>query len=279
MTISFFDNIFRYQFLQYALAASFLSSIASGIVGSIVVVRRSTYIAGAISHCVLGGIGVARFFQVYYKLEWLDPIFGAIIAALAAAIIIAWSISNVRERVDSILSVIWAVGMSIGITFIIKTPGYGQDVMSYLFGSIIMVSFNDIVLMIFLNSIIGGIALLFYNRILAISFNEEAAKVRGVSVTVFTFIFTIITALTIVLLVRIVGVIMVIALLSIPPAIASKFTKRLSTMMLFSCIASFLFTSTGLVLSYEFELPAGATMIQVAGICYFLSMAKKKKHA
>ena len=267
MTV-FFEDLVRYPFLQYALGAAVLSSVAAGVTGSLTVVRRSTYIAGAIAHCVLGGLGAARYFQVVHGLDWLQPMAGALAAALCAAVAIAWVTVSARERMDSVLSIVWALGMAIGISFIMKTPGYGQDLMSYLFGSILMVSPSDLVLMAVLDIIIVVAVVLFYHPILSICFNEEAARVRGTPVTSMIFILTILTAVTVVLLTRIVGIVLVIALLSIPGAAVSRFSKSLWSMMVLATLAALLFMVIGLAVSYAPRLPAGATIIQIAALGY-----------
>jgi zinc transport system permease protein len=266
--IVFMQDLVRYPFLQYALMAAVLSSVAAGVAGSLSVVRRSTYIAGAISHCVLGGLGAARYFQVVHGMAWLNPMVGALGAALIAAVAIAWVMVSARERVDSVLSIVWALGMAVGVTFIMKTPGYAQDLMSYLFGSILMVTPSDLVLMGILDSIIVGAVLLFYQPILAICFNEEAARVRGIPVTPVIFVLTIVTAITVVVLTQIVGIVLVIALLSIPGATVSRFSHSLMSMMMWATVAAFLYMVMGLGLSYAPRLPAGATIIQVAALGY-----------
>lgn len=247
--------------------------MAAGIVGSLNVVRRSTYTAGAISHCVLGGLGAARYVQIVHGATWLHPLTGALAAALLAACIIAWVTIYARERIDSVLSIVWALGMAVGISFIMKTPGYSQDLMSYLFGSILMISPADLVLMLILDVIIVLAAVLFYNPILSVCFNEEAARVRGIPVGVITFVLLILTALTIVLLTQVVGIVLVIALLAIPGATVARFTSRLSTMMIAATVAGFLFMFAGLVFSYKPQLPAGATIVEVAALCYCLVLA------
>lgn len=273
MMMIFFQDLLSFPFLQYALIAAVLASVAAGITGSITVVRRSTYIAGAISHCVLGGLGAARYFQVVYKLEWLHPMMGALTAAIAAAVVIAWVTVSARERIDSVLSIVWALGMAAGISFIMKTPGYSQDLMSYLFGSILMVTPSDLVLMAILDVIIIAAVLLFYHPILATCFNEESARVKGTPVKLVIFILTIMTAITVVLLTQIVGIVLVIALLSIPAAAASRFSGSLLFMMVGATILSLLFMVVGLAVSYTPRLPAGATIIQVAAVGYGLALA------
>ncbi len=272
----FFNDLLRFPFLQFALAAGILSSVAAGVVGSLVVVRRSTYIAGAISHCVLGGMGAARFFQTVYGIQWCTPTLGALAAALGAACIIAWATVYARERADSVLSIVWALGMAVGITFIMKTPGYSQDLMGYLFGSILMVTKADLVLMLVLDLIILAGVFLFYNRILAVCFHEEAALARGIPVGIYNLLILVVTALTTVLLARIVGIVLVIALLSIPAATVSRFTKRLPSMMIAATILSLIVSLGGIVLSYGTGLPAGATIIELAGVCYLFAIFIKK---
>ncbi len=270
--IVFFQDLLRYPFLQYALVAALLSSVAAGVTGSLTVVRRSTYIAGAISHCVLGGLGAARYFQIVHGLSWLQPMAGAIIAALLAALIIAWVTVSARERIDSVLSLVWALGMAAGISFIMKTPGYSQDLMSYLFGSILMVSPFDLMMMAILDLLIVAAAALFYQPILSACFSEEAARVRGTPVTLVIYVLTIVTALTVVLLTQVVGIVLVIALLSIPAATASRFSSSLLSMMVRATLLALLFMVLGLAVSYAPRLPAGATIIQVAALGYGLAL-------
>jgi zinc transport system permease protein len=270
--IDFFQDVVHYPFLRFALIAAVLSSVAAGVTGSLTVVRRSTYIAGAISHCVLGGLGAARYCQVVHGLHWLHPMAGALAAALLAAVIIAWVTVSARERIDSVLSVVWALGMAVGISFIMKTPGYSQDLMSYLFGSILMVSPSDLLWMAFLDVLIVAAVLLFYHPILSSCFNEEAARVRGTPVALVTYILTIVTAVTVVLLTQIVGIVLVIALLSIPAATASRFSTSLLAMMAWATLFALVFMVLGLAVSYAPRLPAGATIIQVAALGYGLAL-------
>ncbi|HNW10751.1 MAG TPA: metal ABC transporter permease, partial [Candidatus Rifleibacterium sp.] len=143
---AFIKDLIELPFLQNAVLAGILCSIASGIVGTWVVLRRITYIAAAISHCILGGLGAARYFSVVYDLPWLRPVYGAIFTALAAALTIGIISLRAKEREDTVISALWAVGMAVGVLFIFKTPGYNEDLMSYLFGNILMVSREDLFL-------------------------------------------------------------------------------------------------------------------------------------
>jgi zinc transport system permease protein len=278
---TFLKDLFEFQFLQNAILAGILCSIGSGIVGTYVVLRRITYIASAISHCVLGGLGAAKYFSVVYDLPWLKPIYGAVFTALAAALIIGWISLKAKEREDSVISALWAVGMSVGVLFIYKTPGYNEDLMNYLFGNILMVSSEDLYLIAGLDIITIVLTALFYKQTVAVCFDEEYAKTRGVNVEFYYLLMLCMTALTVVLTVNVVGIIMVIALLTLPVAISSKFFNRVWKIMLGATCLGIIFTTTGLMVSYEPNLPSGAVTIVIAGIVYFSSLIfnlfKKRK--
>ena len=256
-------------FLQYALLTGILAGIACGVVGSYVVTRRITYIAGGIAHSVLAGLGAARYCQTVFGWAWLNPLYGAVAAALAAALVIALvSLWSAKEREDTVIGAVWAVGMAVGILFIFKTPGYNEDLMSYLFGNILMVSSEDLWLIAALDALVVGVGLLFYNQLLAVCFDEEFARLRGVHVDFFYLLLLCLTALTVVLLVTVVGIVMVIALLTLPVAVAGHFAKRLWQMMVLSAVLTILLNSFGLFFSYGADLPAGATTIVLAGALY-----------
>lgn len=271
----FWDALWRYPFLQYALLAGLLASVACGIVGSFVVVRRATYAGGAIAHCVLGGMGVARYLQVVHGVAWMTPILGATAAAVLAALIIALVTYSGQQREDTVLSAVWAIGMAVGISFIAATPGYYEDLMSYLFGNILMVSGSDLLLMGVLDFVVVGATLLFYDRFLIISFQPEVARLRGIRVGLYHALLLLLTSLTVVLLTQVVGLVMVIALLTLPAATASQFVRRLWQMMVLASALCLLFTVGGLAISYGPELPAGATVIELAGAAYLLVLGGK----
>jgi zinc transport system permease protein len=270
---TFLIDLLHYPFLQYALLTGILASIACGIVGSYIVTKRITYIAGSIAHSVLGGLGAARYCQVAYGWEWLYPFYGAVAAALISAAIIGIVSMKARQREDTVIGALWAIGMAVGILFIYKTPGYNEDLMSYLFGSILMVSPQDLWMIACLDALVVTISMLFYNQFLALCFDEEFARLRGVNVEVQYLLLLCLIALTVVLLVSVVGIVMVIALLTLPAAIAGVLTRKLWHMMALSAVLTVLFTAGGLALSYEPNLPAGATTIVLAGGVYLLVVA------
>lgn len=264
----FLTALGRYAFLQHAVAAGLLASIASGVVGTYVVTRRITYIAGSVAHCVLAGIGAAKYLEVVYGFAWARPMLGAIVAALAAAFIIGLVSLYAHQREDTVIGAVWAAGMAIGVIFIARTPGYAEDLMGYLFGNILLLTRQDLLVILVLDAVVVGAAVVWYDQFLAICFDEEYARLRGINVERYYLLLLCLTAITVVLLVSVVGIILVIALLTLPAAIAGHLARNLWQMMLAATGFAALFTLGGIAASYGPNLPAGATIIVIAGIAY-----------
>jgi zinc transport system permease protein len=274
--VDFFQALLQHSFLQHALLAGLLASLACGIVGTYVVTRRITYLAGGIAHCVLGGMGFARYMQVVHDWHFLNPMLGATLAALASAFIIGWINIKARERIDTVISAFWGMGMATGILFIAKTPGYGEDLMTYLFGNILLVTQRELLVIGLLDIFILGTSLLFHKQFVAVCFDEEFVRLRGINAQLFYFLMLALTALTVVLMVSIVGIVMVIVLLTLPAAIAGRFSRRMGSIMALAAGICCLLTTSGLMLSYQPDLPAGATIIILAGLAYLLSLRVKR---
>jgi zinc transport system permease protein len=261
----------EYEFLRLALLGGLLASVASGVMGSYVVTRRITYIAGGVAHCILGGIGLAAFISVVYGLKWLHPLHGATAAALAAAAVIGLVSLRAKQREDTVISALWSIGMAAGILFIAVTPGYAVDPMAYLFGNILMVSKSDLWLIAGLDVLVVGISFAFYKRLLAVCFDEEFARLRGVNADAYYLLLLCLTALTVVSLVTVVGIVLAIALLALPAAVAGHFSKTLWHMMVLAVLFSAVISTLGLGISYGANLPAGAAIVVLAGIAYLLT--------
>ncbi len=258
----------QHAFLRQALLAGLLASVACGIVGTYVVTRRITVIAGSLAHTVLGGMGAAYWLRSVHHLEWLHPLHGAVAAALLGAGLIGLVRAHSREREDTVISALWAVGMALGVFFLFKTPGYKADLITYLFGNIVMVDPAALRLLVGLDLVIMLLVLVFYHPLLAICFDEEFARLRGVKVGWLYTLLLVLIALTIVTLVYVVGIVMVIALVTLPAAVAGLFVRRLWSMMILAAVLSSLFTVIGLGISYGADLPAGATIVLLTGATY-----------
>lgn len=262
--MEFLSAVVEQRFLQNALAAGLLASVGCGFMGTYVVVRRIGYLAGGIAHAALGGMGVAYF-------AGIDPLLGALAAALLAALVLAWVTLAWRQREDTVISALWAVGMAVGILFLSATPGYKVDLMSYLFGNILMVSSRDLWLMGILDAVVVGLTLAFYKQLVAVAFDQEFARLRGVRVTAVYVLLLCLVALTVVVLIRVVGLILVIALLTLPAAIAGQWFQSLRSMIVVATLLGAGLTSGGLALAWVPDWPAGATIILLAGVVYLTS--------
>lgn len=261
-------ELLQYEFMQNALWAAFFASIICGMMGSIVVVRRQVIVAGGIAHAAYGGVGLAFFLKI-------SPSLGAMGFSLVMAFLIAWVTWRRPWRADSIIGVLWAVGMAAGVIFIDLTPGYAQDLMSYLFGSILSVSRVDLISMaglIFLSLLLG---IPYHREFLAFVYDTDFAKTRGVNVALMHYVTVILISMVVVLLIRVVGLILVIALLTIPPSIAEGWSRSLFSMMAAAFILSLIFSVAGLWLAVFFNLTAGAMIILVAAAGYALSLLRK----
>ncbi|MGB6327525.1 MAG: iron chelate uptake ABC transporter family permease subunit [Halarcobacter sp.] len=260
----------QYDFIQNALLAGILVSLAVGIIGSLVVVNKITFLAGGMAHSSYGGIGLAIFLG-------LPILFGATVFAVITAIIIATITLKNKGRIDSIIGIMWAFGMAIGIIFVDMTPGYNVDLMSYLFGSIIAVSHEDIIYLAILDVFIIGLVLFFYKQILAVSYDSEFASLRGINIKFFYTLILILAALCVVAAIKVVGLILVIALLTIPTYLAEMFVKKLSSMMILSSILATFFTLIGLMISYFYDISSGASIIIVGVFTLLLVKLLGKK--
>jgi len=259
----------HYEFMRNALLAGVLASIACGTIGSLVVVNRLVFLSGGIAHAAYGGIGLAFFFGLSYTLGTLGFSLG--IAMLMAAVTL-----KARHRTDTIIGVLWAFGMALGVVLLDLTPGYNVDLMSYLFGSILAVPRSDLWLMIALTAVIILTIGLLYNSFLAMSYDREFAQLRGVPVRFLHFVLLGMVALAVVMIIRVVGLILVIALLSIAPYIAEKYAGSLRSMMVIATLLNIFFTTAGLWLSYALNLTSGATIIMVGAACFFVSLVVER---
>ena len=258
-----------YDFFVNAIIAGLLVSVVAGVVGSLIVVNRITFLAGGIAHSSYGGIGIAIYLG-------LPVLFGATVFAVITAIIVAIITLDNRHKADSIIGIMWAFGMAIGIIFVDLTPGYNVDLMSYLFGSILAVSSNDILYMTILDIGVISLVVYFYKEILAVSYDAQFASLRGLSVKFFYTLILVLAALCIVAAIRVVGLILVIALLTIPTYIALEFSNTLSKMMILSSLFASVFTLIGLIVSYFYDISSGASIIITSIVFLLISKLLKK---
>jgi zinc transport system permease protein len=261
--------------LFFPLIIGLMGSLSFGIVGSYVVVRRISYAAHGMSHAVLLGIGLVLFLN--HLLPWnLPPLAGAFAAALLAAWIIGSSTLYAPHRADSVVSAVTVLGLSGGLIFLARTPGY-FDPMSVLFGDILLVNLSDAWRIGLLNLLVILTGVLFYVRLQMVCFDEEFARLRGINVEFWFVLLMMLTAVTVVIMMQIVGLILVTALLTLPVMTALQFSCSLRQSMILSSGVCSVCVTGGLALSYAFDLPCGPVIVLLAGGVYLTSLGIRRR--
>lgn len=270
--LSFFEALFANPLLLSAVIAGMAASVVSGIMGSYVVVKRIGFLSGSISHSVLSGIGFCLWLERARGIDWVNPLYGALVAAIASALIIGWIHLYYRQREDSVIAALWSIGMAIGVLFISQTPGFNVELTNFLVGNILWVTPADLFILFGLDLFILGTVICLHKRFLAICFDEDQAQLQGLPVNTLYLLLLVLTAVSIVLLIQVVGILLVMTMLTIPAAIANIFTSRLSRIMLIAVGLSCAFCFFGMATAYHLDWPGGATIALIAGAAYVLSL-------
>lgn len=273
----FIEALQTVPLIRYALIAGIVSSVTFGVVGSLVVTRRIAYIAAAIAHSILGGIGASVYYSRVYDMPWLTPMIGAIIAGLLSAAIIGWVSLKFEEREDTIIGAIWAFGMAAGLLFIHYAPGKAVNLESFIFGNILLTSRSDVIATLALGAIVLLLVVLFYHKLVAVCFDEEFARLRGVSSSAYYLLLLAITAMSVVLMVRVAGIILSLALIVLPAATASRFSRKLWVIMLIAVGITTVCNTGGLAFSYELDVPTGPFIVLIAVAIYTASFFVRRQ--
>ncbi|MBB4034534.1 zinc transport system permease protein [Dysgonomonas hofstadii] len=251
--MEFFD-LLSYSFFQNALLGSLLASIACGIIGSYVVVRRLVFISGGITHASLGGIGMGFYFG------W-NPILAAMVFSILSAFGIEWLSSRQGVREDSAIGSFWSLGMAVGIIFIYLKPGFAPNLSDYLFGNILTITQTDIISLAILSLVLIAVFLLFGQHILFAAFDPDFAKTRNLPVNFIKYAMMMAIAITIVLSIRLVGIVLLMSILTVPQMTANLFTSNFVKMILLSVLIGFVGCIAGLFLSAILDVPSGVFII------------------
>lgn len=265
---SFFDAL-SYEFLRNALLTGVIASVLCGVVGTFVVVKRLAFLSDGLSHAAFGGMGICYFLGI-------DPLIGAVSMALAAALALGSMDGETVRSYDTVIGVLWAVGMAVGIVFLYLTPGFAPNLTTYLFGNILLVSHREILLILVFAMVVLAILGLFFQGIVAVAFDEVFARVQGVRVRLLMSLLLTMIALTVVVLIQVVGIILVVALLTIPPVISLMLFKDLRGVLACSVLVGVGITLGGLILSFYYDLPSGPAIILLGAALLAVIAAAKK---
>jgi len=262
-------EILSFAFFQNALLAGVLASIACGVIGTYVIIRRMVAISGGISHAAFGGIGIGYYLGI-------EPLLGALVFTTGAAITMGELERKAHQHMDTLIGAVWATGMALGILFIYLSPGFAPDLFGYLFGNILLIPRSELLILTCLVGVIVITVGLLFNDLLAVTFDEEYATVTNLPVTHLSRVLLVLIALTVVMLIQVVGIILVIALLTLPAAISRECSKDVKTMMLCAAVLGTVFTTTGIFLSAALDVPSGATIILISAGVYAGVLILKK---
>jgi zinc transport system permease protein len=261
--------ILGFEFFRNAVIAGLIASVACGIIGSYVVIKRLVSMSGGLAHAAFGGVGLGYFLGI-------DPFIGAAGFTLGIAALIGMIREKFGQHMETLIGAVWAAGMAAGILFIALTPGYAPELFGFLFGNILLIPSRDLWLMGLLALVIVTVVTAGFSQLTAVTFDEEYARVMNLPVTALLLILILLIALTVVVLIRVVGIILVIALLTLPPAIAREYTTNLRAMMALAVLIAAFFTMSGLFLSYALNVPSGATIILVATGGFVLMLMERR---
>jgi len=269
--MEFWADILEYRFLQHALAAAVLSGVTCGLVGSWVVARRSVFLGGGVTHASFGGIGLAHL------LGW-NPIVGAALFALAAALGIEWAGGRMKVREDSAIGMVWSIGMALGVIFIALTPGYAPNMTALLFGNILTVAGEDLAAGAVLAAVVVTVFAVWMRPLMYVAFDAEYARSQGVPARAAGMGMAALVALSIVLSIRVVGVVLLISLLTFPAVIANSFTRSFPRVAAWSVVVAVAANLAGLAASHRWNIPTGAaTVFTLAGVFFAVKLIPRRR--
>ena len=257
-------------FMQRVLIAGLLASVAAGVVGTFVVVKRMSSITGGLAHAAFGGIGLGYLLGI-------NPMLGAAGFGILSGIGVGIAHQRFGSALDTAISIFWSTGMALGVVFIALAPGYAPDLSTYLFGSILFASWEYVALVAALDVLIVGTSLLLYTSFRAIAFDEEFSAVVGIPVQRLSLLMLSLVALSVVTLIQVVGIILAIALLTIPAETARPWSRSLAGMMLLAGLLSAVATTAGIIGAYvlsarwDISIPSGPFVILLSVAMYGVS--------
>lgn len=257
-------------FMQKAFLAGFLISLLTGVISVFIVLRKMSFIGAGISHAAFGGVAIGFF-------AGINPLLTAVLYTVIVALGIEATGRKGKISEDVSIGIFYSVSMALGVALVSLSKSYNIDLFGYLFGNILAITKEDLLLILITSIIIIGIIVIFLKELFLITYNEELARVSGIHVKFMNTVFLIALSVSIVISIRIVGIILVSALLIIPGATARLFAKGLISMIAVSCVIGILSVITGLLISYEFDIASGASIVLTASAIFFILLLLKKK--
>ncbi|MDR2494964.1 MAG: metal ABC transporter permease [Spirochaetaceae bacterium] len=266
------SEMFSYAFLVRAVIVGALVSLCASLLGVSLVLKRYSMIGDGLSHVGFGALALASALN-------LAPLTVSIPVVVAAAFLLLRLSENSAVKGDAAIALISTASLAVGVIVISVTTGMNTDVCNYLFGSILAMSKADVRLSVTLSVAVLGLYILCYHKIFAVTFDEHFAKATGTRTGVFTMLVALLTAVTIVLGMRMMGALLISALIIFPALTAMRLCKQFRTVTLSAALVSVVCFFIGVVVSYLYAVPTGASVVLVNIIAFclfgFLSFAKQ----
>jgi len=249
-------KMFSYSFLVKAFTVGALVSICAALLGVSLVLKRYSMIGDGLSHVGFGSLAVATALHT-------APLTVAIPIVVAAAFLLLRLSETSKIKGDAAIALISTGSLAVGVIIISQTTGMNTDVCNYLFGTILAMAKEDVYLSIALSVTVLVLFILFYNKLFAITFDETFAKAAGIRTGLYNMLIALLTALTIVLGMRIMGAMLISSLIIFPALSSMRLFKKFKSVTICSSVISILCFFTGVVISYFYNTPTGASVVMV----------------
>ena len=261
-----------YGFAQRALVGGLIIAVICSIISFFVVVRRLAFVGMGISHAAFGGVGIGLA-------AGIDPVFAAGGFCVLVALAIGWISRKGRIHEDTVIGILFATAMAVGIVLVTVADAYNLDLMSYLFGSILALSWNDVIIIAVIGVLAIAFILFFFKELLFVSFDEETATASGLPVRLAYYGLLVVMALTVVASIKLVGIILVSALLVIPGAAGAQLSRNYRGVLALAVLIGVSALVLGLYLSFWYDIASGATIVLVLFAFFLLSMVLSPRRA
>jgi zinc transport system permease protein len=259
----------QYSFIQKAFIAGSFVAITCSCLGLFLVLRKMSLIGDGLSHVSFGAIAVGLFFGVY-------PFYVAVPLVILASLLILKISERARIYGDAAIGIVSAVGIAGGVILASLSKGFNVDLFSYLFGNILAISTTEAILSIILSVIVLLAIYFFYWDLFSATFDEEYAKTTGIKTNFINSFLTVLTAIVVVLSVKVAGIMLVSALLILPAVTALQVSHKFKTALFLGALFSFISVVAGIISSFIFDLPTGATIVMLNALFFALAYVWKK---
>lgn len=257
-------DMFSYGFIQRALVAGTLIGVLCAVLGVFLVLRRLSLIGDGLAHTTFGAVAVALFAGLQGAAMLLVSLPVVVLASLG----ILRLASRARLGGDAAIGIVSSVGVALGVMLAVLGRGYGVDLFSYLFGSILAISQTELLVAAGLFVTVLALLWLYYNDLVALTFNDELAAVSGIRVSFLNSLLAGLTALTVVLAMKLVGIMLISALLILPASAALQVARGFRMTVILAVVFSLVAVVGGIITSFLLNLPSGATIILLAFLLF-----------